>query len=366
MRLVRSISVVAFVAFAAPLAAPLAAQTSLATPASAQDAAGKPVARLSSGAKVTPGEAKGSETKVTVTGWVDASRLKIDKEAKTGVVNGKAPLRVRASASLKGTVYGELRPGVTVTTGATEGTWIRVTRAMFVPSSALGKAVVAAKAAEKPAAKPAAAPTKSAAVPTPKVVAKGPEPSPRNVPVVAAPAPVPVEAGVPVPAGAYAASRATKLLATPSGTVRGDLPSGAIVEPLARDHGWVKVRVEGWVNERDLAPADSSYGSSITAADLRAEPERMKGKTVRWEVQILSLQTADPLRSDFAKDEPYLLARGPGAENAILYLAVPPSMLNEVKAIPPLTPMIITARVRIGRSEPVGTPILDLKSISKR
>lgn len=337
MRLVRSIFAMGLLA----LAAPLAAQVTLAAPVSAQDADGKPVARLGSGAKLTVGDAQGAETKVTVNGWVDASRLTLQKDKKSGVVNGKTMLRVRASASLKGAVYAELRPGVTVTTGTAEGTWIHVTRVMYVPTSAIGKQE---SAAARPSARPSAKP-----------VVKTPDADTQKS-----------EAPLPAPTGSYAASHPTKLVAAPGGHVLGDLPKGAIVEPIARDHGWVKVRIEGWVSERDIAPADSSYASTVTAADLRAEPARMRGKTVRWEVQILSLQTADPLRGDFAKDEPYLLARGPGTENAILYLAVPPSMLQEVKAIPPLTPMIITARVRTGRSEPVGTPILDLKSISKR
>ena len=71
-------------------------------------------------------------------------------------------------------------------------------------------------------------------------------------------------------------------------------------------------------------------------------------------------------RYRITNDEPYLLAKGPGSENALLYLAVPPSLLNQAKGLPPLTRVLITARVRVGRSEPVGTPILDLKSISKR
>jgi hypothetical protein len=344
MRLVRSIIVAGLLALVVPIGSPLAAQAALAAPVSAKDGDGNAVARLRGGARLKVGEAKGAETKVTLNGWVDQSRLRITKEKKTGVVNGESMLRVRASASLKGAVYAELRPGVSVTTGAMDGTWIHVTRELFVPTSALGKqaASVAAKAAEKPSA---------------KVVAKAPEPA----------LPAPTADGVPpAPAGSFAASRPTMVATSPGGRAAGELSKGTVVEPIARDRGWVKVRIEGWVNERDLAPADSSYVSSVTAADLRADPERMRGKTVRWEVQILSLQTADALRGDFAKDEPYLLARGPGSENAILYLAVPPSMLQEVKAIPPLTTMIITARVRTGRSEPVGTPILDLKSISKR
>ncbi len=141
---------------------------------------------------------------------------------------------------------------------------------------------------------------------------------------------------------------------------------GVFVEPLARDRGWVKVRMEGWISEKDLAPADSSFRASLSAADLRADPEGTKGKIVRWEVQLLSLQYADPLRRDLAREEPYLLARGPGEENALLYLAIPPSMLKDIKSLPPLTNLLITARVRVGRSDPGGMPILDLRSYAKR
>jgi hypothetical protein len=107
-------------------------------------------------------------------------------------------------------------------------------------------------------------------------------------------------------------------------------------------------------------------GAKLSAADLRADPDATHGKTVQWDVQILSLQIADPLRPEMARDEPYLLAKGPGTEDALLYLAVPPSLLAQAKALPPLTRVLITARVRSGHSEPVGIPILDLRSISKR
>ena len=104
----------------------------------------------------------------------------------------------------------------------------------------------------------------------------------------------------------------------------------------------------------------------LTAADLHADPEGTKGRTVRWDVQVLAMQTADPLRKELAHDEPYLLARGPGSENALLYLAVPPSLATVAAALPPLTRVIISAKVRTGKSDPSGAPILDLQSITKR
>jgi hypothetical protein len=88
---------------------------------------------------------------------------------------------------------------------------------------------------------------------------------------------------------------------------------------------------------------------------------------VRWNVQVLSpIQRADPLRRELAENEPYVIARGPDAESALLYLAIPPSMLDAVSAIAPLTGVVITARVRTGRSSPVGVPILDLVSIVRQ
>jgi hypothetical protein len=136
--------------------------------------------------------------------------------------------------------------------------------------------------------------------------------------------------------------------------------------PLARERGWVRVRVEGWVLERDATAADSLLRAELSAADLRADPEGTRGRMVRWDVQVLAFQTADPLRRDMAPDEPYLLARGPGTENALLYLAIPPSLVPTARAVPSLTSVTVTARVRSGRSEPVGVPILDLQSLARR
>jgi hypothetical protein len=84
-------------------------------------------------------------------------------------------------------------------------------------------------------------------------------------------------------------------------------------------------------------------------------------------VQVLSpIQRADVLRRELAENEPYLIARGPEQESALLYLAIPPSLLDAAGAIAPLTNVVITARVRSGRSAPVGVPILDLISIVRR
>jgi hypothetical protein len=141
---------------------------------------------------------------------------------------------------------------------------------------------------------------------------------------------------------------------------------GANLVPLARERGWVRVRLEGWVPEKDVAPADTAIRTGVSAADLRSDPQGSKGNVVRWSVQILATQKADALRKDLNADETYLLARGPYEENALLYLVVPPSLMSAVKSIPELSQAMITARVRTGRSELVGVPILDILTITPK
>lgn len=302
---------------------------------------GAPIVSITSHTRVAVVATKGSNSLVTVEGWVETARLAGRLDTFPASVDAKGPLRVRATASASGAVVAELRSRVGVRTLSKSGKWSRVMRNVWIPASVLAVKVVQSK--PPPAPKPAsAAPSAS-----PSAAARG-------------------TSDAAVSPGAMSATSATPLLAAPEGKPVGSLAAGTIVQPLAHDHGWSKVRVEAWVPDRELSPADTSLGSQLTAADLRADPDGTHGKMVQWDVQVLSLQNADPLRPDFARDEPYLLAKGPGTEDALLYLAVPPSLLSQAGAIPPLTRVLITARVRVGRSEPVGIPILDLRSIAKR
>jgi hypothetical protein len=151
---------------------------------------------------------------------------------------------------------------------------------------------------------------------------------------------------------------------TPSAAV-GQVNRGSTVEVLARDRGWVRVRLEGWVRESDLIVADSSL-RPLSAADIRSDPAAAQGKLVRWEVQAVSLQTADALRTGLSVGEPYLLALGPGVEKRLVYLTVPPGLMPTARNLPAMADVVIVARVRNGRSEPAGVPILDLQSITRQ
>lgn len=151
----------------------------------------------------------------------------------------------------------------------------------------------------------------------------------------------------------------------PSSTMIGQLQKTTNVEVIAHDRGWSRVRIEGWVPDSVLVPADTSFRANLSAADLRADPAAARGKTVIWNVEFLALQTADPLRQGLADEEPYILARGPNSENALLYLVVPPSLMGTARALQPLARITVTARVRDGRSDPVGIPILDIQTLRR-
>ena len=131
------------------------------------------------------------------------------------------------------------------------------------------------------------------------------------------------DADAPLVLGDFAASQPLVLRDAPDGKPAGSADSAARVRIVARDHGWARVELEGWVRESELVPVDSSSVSGVSAADLRSDPDHYRGSTVRWVVQAIAVQQADPLRKGLAPEEPYLLARGPGSESSLLYLALP-------------------------------------------
>jgi len=367
---------------AAPFAAPLSAQSALVADASVRSTpGGSVVALLKEGTTVTAGAARNGYVYVTFTGWMDGANLGPARDSFPAHLTGKIAMRLRSAPSMRGAILGEVRPLAGVFTTGKQASWVNVRRSGWVDAKALPASVTARAAAPTTKAAPKAEP--SARVPAAKAVATKAAPpantkaapaAAKNAPAKSTPPPktdaAPVADTVPEielhPEGTLRVARTTMGRNAPNGLIVGQIGAGSYVVPLARSRGWVRVRSEVWVPERDVVPADPTYGAALSAADLRADPEGTRGKTVRWEVQVLALQYADPLRRDLAKDEPYFLAKGPGAEDQLLYLAIPPSLLAEARSTQALTRLLITARVRTGRSQPVGIPILDILSFARQ
>jgi hypothetical protein len=302
--------------------------------------AGPAIGTLHQGTEVSTVRTAGEWTMVTVEGWVASYRLgsRRDTLDRTVIGSGSAPIRAADGPTQR--QLGELVPGTVLKRLSERNGWTRVRRSAWLRASALRPPLAAARGDAPPG--------------TPPGVAAA-TPPPRSADADADAASVTVQRAV----------RPTSVRANPGGGERATLQVGAVVETLARSGGWARVRIEGWVSENDLMLADTAAGADLSAADLRAAPAAHRGRIVRWEVQVIALQRADPLRRGLALDEPYLLARGPGDENAMLYLALPSELVEQARRIPALSPMTVTARVRDGSSPPVGVPILDVISIAR-
>lgn len=344
MRLAIAIATIALIGRAPAVSA----QDQLGVTADVRSRPGGPVvAAVMPGARIVIGASSGSNTQVTFEGWVDGSRLGAQRDSFPASVSGRLTLRVRSAASPNASVVAVLQPGAGVHVVSRQGTWTRVRRTAWIAGSALQRATAAETGT--------AARTSSGNAGAGSQANQGASAQPRQLgPVTEA------------PSNSIVAARGARIHDLPIGNVIGGLASGTAVEILGRQPGWVRVRTDGWIAESDLIAGGGTPPPAISAADLRADPPGMKGKIVQWEVEIMSLERADPLRIEMAREEPYLLARGPGEENAVLYLAVPPSLLDEARALEPLSRVTVTAKVRSGRSEPAGTPILDLISIVRR
>jgi hypothetical protein len=308
---------------------------------------GRALAQLRVGAGVQTLAVKGAWSQVAIDGWLHASVFGPPRDSFPMSVKSPNGALMRAAADRSAPVVALLEDGMALQQTQKTDQWAHVRRVGWV----LSKTV-------KPGMPPALPPP-----PPPPSPATGVKP-PAGAPAAASAA---ASATVIVPEeklpGDVAVAKRTNILAAPTGQVLGTVDSATRLITGPSERGWVRVTLEGWVRQADLIPVDSVPISTISAADLRADPKRYEGQTVRWIVQVVAYQTADPLRKGLRPDEPYLLARGPGTESSILYLALPPSLMDMGRGLKPLSSVMILAKVRTGRSDPSGVPILDVQRI---
>jgi hypothetical protein len=288
----------------------------------------------------------GAWSHVTVEGWLHVSVIGPARDSFPISAKSSMGALMRAAADRTAPVVAQLEDGMGLQLVERSDQWSHVKRSGWVLSTTVRPGAPKPVAAVAPAAgvKPA------------------PAPAPAPAATVAA---VPVATAESLP-GDVAVARRTTIHAAPTGAVLGTLDSATRLVTGPSERGWVRVTMEGWVKQADVIPLDSVPISTISAADLRADPDRYKGQTVRWVVQVVAYQTADPLRKGLRIEEPYLLARGPGNESSLLYLALPPSLMDVGRELKPLSTVVILAKVRYGRSDPSGVPVLDVQRIIQR
>jgi hypothetical protein len=123
------------------------------------------------------------------------------------------------------------------------------------------------------------------------------------------------------------------------------------------------VQLEGWVKTADLESVAPGVLLGVTSAELRADPERYVGQTLRWKLQFIAIEKSDELRPDVPAGAAYLLTRGPLPERGFVYVVLPESRRVAVESLVPLSVIAVTARVRSGRSRYLGIPVVELLTL---
>src|SRR5213083_411122 len=329
-----------------------------------QEAGGKRLARLARGAQVAGGDARGDWLAVTLEGWIFATSVGPTPRAGFDLAVTRTPEENLRSAPA-GALVGKLPQGFLLTKvndGDTDR-WVHVTRTGWVqigdvePVATVVSSRTAADsdtaAARQPPGRSPGDEGGSATPGHPKGLPDGRRPGvSRGDTSGGASDPNRVES-----------ARRTVLYRAPEGAPSGTLAPSAPLRVLGRSGDWTRVEIDGWVRSGDLQAAPAGVLVGVSAAELRAEPQRCVGQVLRWTLQFIAVQKADELRPDIPNGGTYLLARGPLPERGFVYVVVPDAKRAQLDALTPLATVQVTARVRAGRTRFLGNPVLDLMSL---
>jgi len=161
-------------------------------------------------------------------------------------------------------------------------------------------------------------------------------------------------------------ARRTEVHRIPGGEPAGSLGEDTPVRVLARSGEWVRVATEAWIKESDLKPSSPGVLAGVSGAEVRARPREFEGKTVQWAVQYVALQAADELRREIPPGQRYMLARGPLPEAGFVYVILTTELLGKVEQLQPLAELVIIARIKAGRSQYLGNPVVELVDLAVR
>ena len=306
---------------------------------------------LPAGAPVEAGKADGDWRRVTVEGWIyRPSTSPTKRDGYDLVVTSEEGENLRRAPN--GPIVGRAREGTLLERVGEKGKWFRVRRDGWVPRAAVP---VKTGAATKPAAtKAASAKARPATSPPTDTAAQGKQavaPPPAAAPIAPA-----------SPTERVEVLRETGLSRAPDSAPVASLRAGLPAQVVTRSGDWVRVQVEGWVREADLKPADTGVLADVSAAEVRAAPERFVGRTLDWRVQIIAVQLADELRPEMRAGQPYLLTRGPLPEPGFVYVTIPPERIAEFRALPPLHEMTLRVTLKAARTRYLATPVAELVS----
>lgn len=333
-------------------------------PATARKAPdGVELAEILAPARLTVSGNRGTWAEVVLDGWIFGRSIRADARQGLDVAvieRGGENLRDEP----KGTVIARLRYGALLERVEQRGDWVHVRRRVWVPRAAVDAPLQAGRTPPKvreTATPPAYRPmTEQKPDTQPRARAR----SAASSAPASAPAAPSVGAAEPAGSDRVELARGAGIFAAPDGAQVGTLQPGAPARVLSRTGDWVRIATEGWVHEADLKAAAGGALIGVSAAEVRANPDRYVGQVVDWRVQVVSLQTADELRPEMAPGQTYLLTRGPLPEPGFVYVTIPRDQAARFRALGPLAELTLRVRIRAARSKYLATPVAEFVAVA--
>ena len=157
------------------------------------------------------------------------------------------------------------------------------------------------------------------------------------------------------------------ILNTPDGDTLAVSAPSTNLRVLAREGNWARVRLEGWIwlPQGTDGGVEASIRTDVTLASVAAAPDDYRGELLQWDLQFISLERAEEIRTDFYANEPFLLTRMGDGDQGFVYVAIPPERLQEAEGLSPLERIRVVGRVRTGSARLTGSPILELLSLDR-
>jgi len=285
--------------------------------------------RLAPGGRFPVLEAQGQWRKLALEGWVWGESLEgVSRQGFDLVVSADGGENLRVEP--QGRVLGRLEEGTLLHEVERDGRWVRVHRDVWIWAASLSD------------------------------VDDEPGPGRDADPGPVDPARVPWRT-----VGASGGA----VLSAPDGDTLARVRPGGQVAVLARRGNWARVRIEGWAWLPEGEGADEArpaVQADLTPDRVVAEPQAHRGAVVVWDLQFISLERAEPIRTDFYEGEPFLLARALDGGQVYVYVAVPPERMEGLETLSPLERIRVTGRIRTGAASLTGNPILDLLDLERR